>query len=317
MLTGLQAYDLKLLKTFCAVVDSGGFSAAQVRLGRSLSAISGDVHALELRLGSQLCRRGRSGFSLTEYGQHIHAACRHLFEAVTRFESDVELTPGHLVGPLRIAVNEGQHTDPSFVLAAALGRFLDRPHNRVRPTIAIASFERTLEMLINGELEVGFGYFHAVEHPQVTFLPLYLEPNQVYCGKGHSLFTVNPQSLTWEQVRQHAFVWRGESIRSHHPAIFSEADTRITSVGMTPESRAYLILSGHYLGYLAEHQAARWVQAGMLRPIMPDLLRLEATAQAAVKKGAKLPRHVRTFLADYYAVAQEDGITPLAPFPVE
>ncbi len=65
MLTGLQAYDIKLLKTFSAVVDSGGFTAAQGRLGRSLSAISGDVQALELRLGSPLCRRGRSGFALT------------------------------------------------------------------------------------------------------------------------------------------------------------------------------------------------------------------------------------------------------------
>ncbi len=315
MLTGLQAYDIKLLKTFSAVVDSGGFTAAQGRLGRSLSAISGDVQALELRLGSPLCRRGRSGFALTDYGRQIYDACHHLFEAVTRFESEVELSSEQLVGPLRISVNEGQLTDPSFVLAAALGRFLDRPKNRVRPSIMITSFERTLEMLINNELEIGFGYFFKMEHPNVEFLPLYVEVNQLYCGKGHTLFTASPQSLTWERIRQCKFVWRGDRIRGHHPSVFAGSEIEIGSSGMTPESRAYLILSGHYLGYLAEHQAARWVQAGMLRPLLPDVLGLDATAQAAIKKNAKLPRHVRTFLADYFLVAQENGVPPLATFP--
>ena len=84
---------------------------------------------------------------------------------------------------------------------------------------------------------------------------------------------------------------------------------------MTPESRAYLILSGHYLGYLAEHQAAPWVLAGSLRALLPNLLRLDATAQAAIKKTEQPRRHVTTFLADYFAVAQERGVPPMAEFP--
>ncbi len=192
---------------------------------------------------------------------------------MTRFELEVELSSEQLVGPLRISVNEGQLTDPGFVLAAALGRFLERPKNRVRPSIMITSFERTLEMLINNDLEIGFGYFFKMEHPSVEFLPLYVEVNQLYCGKGHTLFTASPQSLTWERIRQCKFVWRGDRIREHHPSVFAGSEIEIASSGMTPESRAYLILSGHYLGYLAEHQAARWVQAGMLRPLLPDCTR--------------------------------------------
>ncbi len=55
--------------------------------------------------------------------------------------------------------------------------------------------------------------------------------------------------------------------------------------------------------------------AGSLRALLPNLLRLNATAQAAIKKTEQPRRHVTTFLADYFAVAQERGVPPMAEFP--
>ena len=62
----LNQFDLRLLQIFTVIVDCGGFSAAQVRLGMSQSTISGKMSDLETRLGVRLCQRGRSGFRLTE-----------------------------------------------------------------------------------------------------------------------------------------------------------------------------------------------------------------------------------------------------------
>jgi DNA-binding transcriptional LysR family regulator len=60
--------DLRLLQVFRAVVACGGFSAAELELNINRSTISRHIKDLESRLNGTLCRRGRSGFALTEEG---------------------------------------------------------------------------------------------------------------------------------------------------------------------------------------------------------------------------------------------------------
>lgn len=40
MLGNLNDIDLRMLRTFCAIVEAGGFTAAQARLNTSLSRLS-------------------------------------------------------------------------------------------------------------------------------------------------------------------------------------------------------------------------------------------------------------------------------------
>ncbi len=62
-------YDLRLLRVFKAVVENGGFSAAEAELGITRSTISVHMANLETRMQLKLCIRGRQGFSLTEDGR--------------------------------------------------------------------------------------------------------------------------------------------------------------------------------------------------------------------------------------------------------
>ena len=64
----IETADLRLFRLFMTVVEAGGFTAAQSELNLSLSTISTHFAELEGRLGVRLCRRGRSGFKLTEEG---------------------------------------------------------------------------------------------------------------------------------------------------------------------------------------------------------------------------------------------------------
>src|ERR1700754_1030138 len=70
------------LKSFVAVVDQGGFTAASRRLGLSQPAVSRAVATLEKELGLPLLVRRRDGLSLTEAGSialtHAREAVRHL-----------------------------------------------------------------------------------------------------------------------------------------------------------------------------------------------------------------------------------------------
>src|SRR5687768_16909560 len=81
--------DIRLLKVFNAVVQCGGFAAAQVELNVGQSTISAHMATLESRLGVRLCERGRGGFRLTEQGRHIHEAAQRLFREVESFRADV------------------------------------------------------------------------------------------------------------------------------------------------------------------------------------------------------------------------------------
>jgi DNA-binding transcriptional LysR family regulator len=64
--------DLRLLPIFSTVAESRGFAATQTELNLSALPISGYVTALEQRLGARLCRRGCSGFALTDKGTVVY-----------------------------------------------------------------------------------------------------------------------------------------------------------------------------------------------------------------------------------------------------
>jgi DNA-binding transcriptional LysR family regulator len=308
MLSELHPADIKLLRTFLAVVDAGGLSAAQPRLNRSLGSISADIKTLELRFGRQVCIRGRSGFALTEQGRHLCESGRRLFENIDQFVSDWQSNPATLTGALRIAVNESQISDPNFVLPAAVSRFHGRPKNSVKIGIQMAYFEQVQEMLLRNEIEVGFGYFRTAR-PGIQMAPLFRERNQIYCGRGHPLFTISDGKITEAMVRAHPFVFRGTVVPGLYPRALEGISG--TGTGMTPESRAYLLLSGRYLGYLAEHHAEPWVREGLLRPVRPDLLGIDFLFQIAIRKSGKRANHVKAFLEDYFAVARERGVAGL------
>ncbi|HUG62256.1 MAG TPA: LysR family transcriptional regulator, partial [Methylomirabilota bacterium] len=85
----LDVADFRLLRLFMSIVEAGGFAAAQGELNLSLSTISAHVSKLEARLGVRLCRRGRSGFALTDEGRVIYDEARRLIGQVEHFEGRV------------------------------------------------------------------------------------------------------------------------------------------------------------------------------------------------------------------------------------
>ena len=77
--------DLRLLRIFVAIVECGGLSAAESRLNIGRSTISSHLSDLEVRLGLTLCKRGRSGFELTEPGRVTYQASLELLQQCEAF----------------------------------------------------------------------------------------------------------------------------------------------------------------------------------------------------------------------------------------
>lgn len=116
----LSNYDLRQLRIFLKVVECGGVSAAAYRLGLSLSTVSRDLSALEKRLGIHLCRRGRSGFTLTPQGEDVHRAAVRLFSELQSFEQTIQTTRQTLGGGFNLGIIDNVVTNPEARIVAAI-----------------------------------------------------------------------------------------------------------------------------------------------------------------------------------------------------
>ncbi|WP_089173269.1 LysR family transcriptional regulator [Bosea sp. AS-1] len=95
-------FDLAALGMLVAVAETGGFTAASARLGRTQSAISVRIQDLESQLGHKLLERSRRGVTPTDAGERLIAHARRLL-AVER-EALADLGGETPSGRLRIGV---------------------------------------------------------------------------------------------------------------------------------------------------------------------------------------------------------------------
>ncbi|QIB32999.1 LysR substrate-binding domain-containing protein [Ancylobacter pratisalsi] len=98
----MRHLDTESLGMLIAIVDSGGFTAAAERVGRTQSAVSARIAQLESNLGVRLLERSRRGISLTETGERLVAHARRLLA----FESEAlaDLKGGTPEGSVRIGM---------------------------------------------------------------------------------------------------------------------------------------------------------------------------------------------------------------------
>lgn len=140
--------DLDTLRSFVAVVDTGGFTAAGDLLGRTQSAISVKIRKLEEGLGRRLFVRTSRSLALTPDGELLLSYARRLLdlndEAVLRFAE-----PG-AEGSLRLGV--GEYFVPQY-LPGLLRQFV-RVFPRVHIEVKVALGNVLLHALEQGELDI-------------------------------------------------------------------------------------------------------------------------------------------------------------------
>lgn len=268
--------DIKLLRLFATVVESGGLSAAQGPLNLSLSTISGRVRDLEARLGVTLCQRGRSGFTLTAEGRAIYDEAGKLFASIDGFDRRVRKLRSSMGGQVTLGITDNTLTDPNSRIDAAIARFADLAPD-AGLTIVTRPPNELLRDIVAGQVHVGIASFPR-QALGLTYETLYSERQLFYCGAGHPLFDRPDDSIEIDDVRRHALVarsyWGARDMK-----IFAVVAPRAVVSDMEGEAR--LILSNRFLGYLPEHFAARFVAEGRMRPVRPDLFGYDAPFQLA------------------------------------
>ncbi|HSZ91873.1 MAG TPA: LysR family transcriptional regulator [Acetobacteraceae bacterium] len=166
-----MAIDLRQLRYFVAVAETGSFSAAAGTLRIAQSALSRQVQALEQACGGPLMERSVRGIVLTESGELLLARARFLLgeaaNAVTEV-SELNSEPGGLV---RLAA------PPSFgyVLYPLLATTVTARWPRVQLELREQLNDGALEELRHGALDLAVVSAPATD-PLVSYELLCAEP---------------------------------------------------------------------------------------------------------------------------------------------
>ncbi|MEW2547962.1 LysR family transcriptional regulator [Streptomyces sp. NPDC047002] len=143
--------ELREMRTFIAVVEAGGLSAAARRLHLSQPAVSQTVAALERELGVPLLVRGREGARATDAGMTLLAEARAV---LARHDRAVAAVAGHAApggGLLRIGIPIELPDEVLLPAIAELARTC--PGTTVRARHLSTADQHTA--LLAGELEMG------------------------------------------------------------------------------------------------------------------------------------------------------------------
>ena len=267
----LSDIDLRLLRVYRTIVECGGFSQAQAELGISRSTISTHMSNLETRLGLTLCRRGRSGFALTERGRLVYESASKFLTALEGFRSELGELQGRMTGEIKIGMVDNLTSNSSCKLYEVIDKFRAQTQD-VHLIIQVVAPNQIDNWLTRGLLHLAI----------VANLPLsdaihsetiFHERQELYCGAAHPLFDMDPKLVTKDIISQQDFVRRGYSVATPYDSFFSEP-AAATAYHM--EGVAQFILSGKYVGFLpCELAQQQWVNNAQMRSLLPDICGFE------------------------------------------
>lgn len=266
----LSGLDFKLLKVFKAVVEAGGFSAAQNELNVGLAAISKQISDLEIRIGMRLCTRGREGFHLTEEGRLVYQASIDLFASVDNFRDRLSSAQNELIGDLGVGVIDNTISDPNSPLVAALKRLNDQSP-KVRFQLQASQLDEVERGVVEGRLVAGIVPVYQ-KREEFDYYALYEERSEIYCALGHPLFEVPDAEISSQMLKDHECVNHRYAI--HRDKLnFARYDSFSASATQV-EAVALLVKTGRFIGFLPQHYAATLVAQGQFRALRPELINI-------------------------------------------
>ncbi len=283
--------DIRLLQVFKTVVNCGGFAAAELELNIGISTISRHIKDLETRLSLTLCKRGRSGFSLTEQGRQVYEETLRLIGAFNDFRSSIDDIHARVGGQLQIAVFEKNAGNPQSQLHKAIAEF-----SKQAPNVLINLHIRPINEIERGVME---GHYHLGIIPDhrhsavFHYVPLFHEDMHLYCGHGHPLFEANNSRLSWKGLAQYPLA--GLAYHSPNMAVSHRARLIRRANAYDQEGVTTFLLSGGYVGFLPTHYAASFVSQGSLRAINPSRFNYRVNFFSIVRRSPEPNRDTALF----------------------
>lgn len=184
------------IRLFLAIARHRSLSRAADALGLSQSGVSRQLGSLEAYIGQPLFVRHGRGVALSDAGAKLQAVAEPAFDAVDNMLLLLREQQGVTEGSVRIATI---HTLSYYFVADAMAQFMD-----VRPRVSLTMLGRSspdvVEMVENGQADIGFVYDTAVVSDAVVITHLFEESMALFVHEQSALASLDEIDLRTQQV---------------------------------------------------------------------------------------------------------------------
>jgi DNA-binding transcriptional LysR family regulator len=258
--------ELRQLRHFVAVVDTGNLSRAADRVAISQPALTRSIKNLEDLLGVVLLERKPRGVVPTEAGVTLYHHAKMVLNDCNRLTTEVRAYQRGLSGTVQVGIAA---MFSNYVIDT-VAREMALQHPGISMVITQGFFEELLREQLDGRLDLIFGNFPPVSVPaELTVETLMTVRSSVVVGQRHLVAKrreVEKSSLVdsrWvlpDQMHAQDFL---EQLFSSDGLPTPRALVRTNSLPLMVS----LVNSGEFLGVIPEQLIARELTAGAMRRV--------------------------------------------------
>ena len=156
----LETIDLRQLRYYATVVDSGGFGRGATRLGITQPALSRQVRNLEHAVGVQLVTRVPRGIRLTPSGEVLRGEIERIEQGMSHLQGEITAAARGMKG--QVVIGSVTTAITARLIATAM-RSLVEGNNGLEPHVIDVSSPEQPAALRAGEIDIGI--CHAYPEP--------------------------------------------------------------------------------------------------------------------------------------------------------
>lgn len=284
--------DFDQLKTFLEVSRQKSFSRAAERLLVTQPAISAQIRSLEKEVGARLFDRDGGKVTFTAAGRVFEPFAEHCINCQIHILGTVAELHRSPRGAISISANEATCL---YVLPSVFAQFR-KQFLRVGLSIVRADRTHTLEAVLNREVDFGVVAL-PVKDPRLTVEPIYKDELAFVVPMAHPLASLARVSLK-EVVEHPMLLMKQGRQRELLDNLFRMQDLQ-PKIALEVESSELvkrLVAAGLGTGFLPRANVASDAQAGILKVVSVDGLRLSRDLALIYRKGKDLTRAAQVFL---------------------
>lgn len=243
--------ELRQLKYFIGIAETGSFSDASRRFYLSQSAISQQIKLLEEELGTQLFERTSHRVQMTESGEMLLPLARTVLQDVVACHERLSDLKGMLCGELTIGMT---HSIDSLV-RPALSTFL-KLYPKVRLNIYYESIAELMQKLRNGRLDMAISVSNGGNDDQIVSEEVASYRLCAIMRDTHPL--ADRKQLSFQEMENQGFILPESGIRDRNAVeqyLSSKADNlQVRAIVNNPHTIMSLLSQTNYISVLAEQE---------------------------------------------------------------
>lgn len=284
--------DFEQLKTFQLICQLKSFSRCAEKLGVTQPAISAQIRSLENEVGARLFDRDGGKILLTAAGRLFEPFAEHCLQCYSHILAGVSELYQSPRGEITVSSNEAASL---YLLPGVFAQFR-KQYTRVNLSIVRAERSRTMEAVISREVDFGV-VSTPVQDTRLEAMSLFKDDVLLAASAHHPLASRSAVKL--DMILQYPLLlMKHGRLREKINHFFHTHDVR-PRVAMELESSELLkrlIQAGVGIGFLPESNVRADVEAGSMKTMRVEGMRVQRELALIYRKDKILTRAAQAFL---------------------